>query len=164
MKSLTIFYPLFLCANFFCNVLKSVKDLFSRTTQGSYGYATFRVSGAKLCTVMVACVVGLVNAFKRGLIRGVDIHKSRVGEALEKPFCRMGSAAGSIRVLSIKSALPSIAISVRERKRFKPNSSPIAVLPQQYISEKISSELSVMFTLPIEICSQPVKVIIGWGI
>ena len=40
----------------------------------------------------------------------------------------------------------------------------VAVLPQQYISEKISSELSVMFTLPIEICSQPVKVIIGWGI
>lgn len=149
---------------FFLQCSEKRQNLFSRMSQGSYGYATFRVSGAKLCAVRVACVVGLVNAFQHCLVRGIDIHKSRVGEALEKPFCRMGSAAGSIRVLSIKSALPSIAISVRERKRFKPNSSPIAVLPQQYISEKISSELSVMFTLPIEICSQPVKVIIGWGI
>ena len=131
MKSLTIFYPLFLCANFFCNELKSVKDLFSRMSQGSYGYATFRVSGAKLCAVRVACVVGLVNAFQHCLVRGVDIHKSRVGEALEKAFLPYGQCGGVDKSVSIKSALPSIAISVRERKRFKPNSSPIAVLPQQ---------------------------------
>lgn len=123
-KFSNILSSVFMC-EFFCNELKSVKNLFSRTSQGSYGYATFRVSGAKLCAVRVACVVGLVNAFQHCLVRGVDIHKSRVGETLEKAFCRMGSAAGSIRVLSMKSALPSIAISVRERKRFKPNSSPL---------------------------------------
>lgn len=85
--------PLFLCANFFCNVLKSVKNLFSRMSQGSYGYATFRVSGAKLCAVRVACIVGL-NAFQHCLVRGVDIHKSRVGEALEKAFLPYGQCGG----------------------------------------------------------------------
>ena len=116
-------------------------------SQGSYGYATFRVSGAKLCAVRVACVVGLVNAFQHCLVRGIDIHKSRVGEALEKAFLPYGQCGGVD-----KSVVDKIRPAVN------------CYLGAQYISEKISSELSVMFTLPIEICSQPVKVIIGWGI
>ena len=91
---LSYFFSLVFCAVFFFYALKRVKYLFFRTSLGSYGYATFRVSGAKLCAVRVACIVGLVNAFQHCLVRGVDIHKSRVIESLEKAYLPYGQCGG----------------------------------------------------------------------